>query len=167
MKPSMTARVKSYLDARRALGYKLHTEGGMLLNFARYADRTQHQSPLTSVLALRWATLPRRGDPLYRARRLEVVRVFAKYLATLEPATEIPPRHVLGPAHKQRRRPHFYTTAQILSLMSLHKGVNVKFPAILRIEAWLVEAICFRQTEHQVHVLQRRAGLPLYQVVDV
>ena len=118
MKPSMTARVKSYLDARRALGYKLHTEGGMLLNFARYADRTQHQSPLTSVLALRWATLPRRGDPLYRARRLEVVRVFAKYLATLEPATEIPPRHVLGPAHKQRRRPHFYTTAQILSLMS-------------------------------------------------
>ena len=117
MKPSMTTRVKSYLDARRAFGYKLQTEGGMLLNFARYADRAHHPLPLTASLALRWATLPQRCDPLYRARRLEVVRVFAKYLATLEPATEIPPRHVLGPAHR-RRRPHLYTTAQILSLMA-------------------------------------------------
>lgn len=117
MKPTMTARVKSYLDARRALGYKLHTEGGMLLNFARYADRTKHQGPMTSAFALRWATLPHRCEPLYWARRLEVVRVFAKYLAAFEPATEIPPRHVLGPAHK-RRRPHFYTNDQILTLMS-------------------------------------------------
>ena len=36
---SMLTRVEDYLRYRRALGYALRIEGGMLLNFARFADK--------------------------------------------------------------------------------------------------------------------------------
>jgi integrase len=112
----MLARVKAYLISRRALGYKLRTEGQMLLNFARFADRSDSHGPLTRALALRWATLPRGSDRHYHARRLEVVRVFAKHLAALETSTEIPSRHTLGPAHR-RSAPHLYSPAEIEQLL--------------------------------------------------
>lgn len=38
------------------------------------------------------ARLPVAGDPIYWARRLEIVRCFARYLAATEPCTELPPR---------------------------------------------------------------------------
>jgi site-specific recombinase XerD len=109
----MISRVKAYLVQRRAFGYKLRIEGQMLVN---YADRSGHKGPLTRAVALRWAALPHQADSLYRARRLEVVRVFAKHQAALEPGTEIPPRHILGVAHR-RRAPHIYSPAQIRQLL--------------------------------------------------
>jgi site-specific recombinase XerD len=112
----MISRVKAYLAHRRAFGYKLRIEGQMLLSFARYADRSGHRGPLTRAVALRWAALPHQADSLYRARRLEVIRVFAKHQVALEPGTEIPPRHIFGAAHR-RRAPHIYRLAQIHQLL--------------------------------------------------
>jgi len=103
MKRSMRARVRAYLEHRRALGFKLLVEGRMLEAFGRFSDRRGHRGPLTKEVAVRWAALPRRSDRLYRARRLEVVRTFARHQSALEPGTQIPPRHLFGPAH---RRPH-------------------------------------------------------------
>ncbi len=57
MKATMCSRVTAYLRLRRGFGYKLRIEGGMLQNFARYADRSGHRGPLTRELALRWAAL--------------------------------------------------------------------------------------------------------------
>jgi integrase len=116
MRTTMLSRVRAYLAQRRAFGYKLQTEGRMLLSFARYADRSGHRGPMTRTLALRWAALPRHADRLYHARRLEVLRVFARDQAGLEPGTEIPPRHAFGPAHR-RPIPHLYSPAQILQLL--------------------------------------------------
>jgi len=113
---SMLSRVQTYLEQRRALGYKLRTEGQMLINFARAADAAGHRGPLTRELALSWAGQPPRADRLYHARRLEVLRVFACHQVALEPATEIPPRHFFGPAHR-RQTPHLYSSAQIHHLL--------------------------------------------------
>jgi len=115
-KPTMTSRVQDYLRQRRALGYHLHREGRQLLNFARYADRTRHRGPLSTTLALRWATLPRAADPAYHARRLDIVRVFGRHQAVREPATQVPPRHVLGPAFR-RKTPHLFTARQLGQLL--------------------------------------------------
>jgi len=112
----MTSRVKDYLSRRRALGYKLYREGRQLLNFARYADQARHWGPLRTALALRWATLPRAADPAYHARRLNIVRVFARHQAALEPATQVPPRHLLGPDFR-RKTPHLFTTPQLRQLL--------------------------------------------------
>ena len=115
-KLTMTSRVQDYLSQRRALGYKLYREGRQLLNFARYADQSRHRGPLKAALALRWATLPRAVDPAYHARRLNIVRVFARHQAVIEPATQVPPRHVLGPDFR-RKAPHLFTPAQLRQLL--------------------------------------------------
>ena len=115
-KLTMTSRVRKYLSQRRALGYKLHREGRQLLNFARYADQSRHRGPLNTALALRWATLPQTADPAYRARRLHIVRVFARYQTILEPATQVPPRHILGPDFR-RKMPHLFTARQVRQLL--------------------------------------------------
>jgi integrase len=115
-KLTMTSRVQEYLSQRRALGYKLYREGRQLLNFARYADRSRHRGPLNAALALRWATLPQRVEPAYHARRLNIVRVFARHQAVTEPTTQVPPRHVLGPDFR-RKTPHLFTTRQLHQLL--------------------------------------------------
>lgn len=127
MKLTMQSRVEAYLAHRRVLGYRLRIEGQMLLNFARYADESGHRGPPTARLALSWATCLRDADPLYRARRLEVVRVFARHQSQMEPATEIPPAHVLGPAHR-RRRPHIYSDSQIRRLLLRARGLRSTLP---------------------------------------
>ncbi|HEY5811139.1 MAG TPA: hypothetical protein VIT23_00615, partial [Terrimicrobiaceae bacterium] len=87
---SMIAQVDDYLRYRRSLGYALRSEGGMLLNFARFADQCGHNGPLTRDLAIRWARLPVEADRLYWARRIEVLIGFARYRQIFDPQTEIP-----------------------------------------------------------------------------
>ena len=114
--PTMAHRVEEYLAYRRALGYQLKIEGQMLQSFARYADESGHRGPLTTELALRWARLPERRTRLYQARRLEVVRTLARYLAAREPGTEVPPRGLLGPAHA-RGPAYIFSEADIAALI--------------------------------------------------
>lgn len=116
MKATMLAKVRVYLAHRRALGFQLKCEGMQLQNFARYADRLGHRGPLTNRLAISWACLPKAADRLYWARRLEIVRTFAQRLAITEPRTQIPPRHLFGPAHR-RPSPHLYSSAQVQHLL--------------------------------------------------
>lgn len=118
IRATMVHRAEAYLAARRNLGFQLRVEGGELLRFARYADRSGHRGPITTEIALRWAQSAEEATPLYRARRLEVVRCFARHQAALEPDTEIPPPKLLGPAHR-RTQPHIYSEAQIRGLLRL------------------------------------------------
>lgn len=115
--PTMVDRVEEYLAYRHALGYQIRIEGQLLRSFARFADNEGHRGPLTTELALRWSRLPEKAARLYQARRLEIVRTLARYLAAREPGTEIPPRGLLGPAHA--RRPAFiYSEADIAALVA-------------------------------------------------
>ena len=121
--PTMAYRVEEYLAYRRALGYQVRIAGQMLRSFARHADESGHRGPLTTELALRWARLPEQAARLYQARRLEVVRTLAKYLAAREPGTEVPPRGLLGPAHA--RRPAFiYSAADIAALVKAAQALT-------------------------------------------
>src|SRR5262249_54417158 len=101
---------------RHALGYQVRIEGQLLRSFARFADGVGHRGPLTIELALRWSRLPEGAARLYQARRLEIVRTLARYLAVREPGTEIPPRGLLGPAHA-RRSAFIYSEADIAALV--------------------------------------------------
>jgi integrase len=114
---SMIAQVEDYLRYRRSLGYALRIEGGMLLNFARFADQSGHHGPLTRDLAIRWARLPVDADRLYWARRIEVLIGFARYRQIFDPQTQIPPRHLFGPAHR-RRTPYIYSCDQLQALVA-------------------------------------------------
>lgn len=98
------------------MGFELQNEGCRLLNFARHADALGHRGPLTTELAIRWACLPRKAERLYWASRLEIVRRFAKHLLLSEPRTQVPPRHLFGPAYR-RNPPHLYSSAEVRQLL--------------------------------------------------
>lgn len=114
---TMVKRAREYLAYRRKLGFELQIAGELLLQFARYADRSGHRGSLTTRLAVRWAMLPRKAHRSYWARRLDLVRCFAQYCAILDPGTEIPPRNILGPSYP-RTAPYIYTAAEIAGLLA-------------------------------------------------
>ena len=88
----------------------------MLENFARFADRSGQSGPLTKRLAIRWASSTKGASRPYRARRLDLIRSFAQYQVIFEPKTQIPPRHVFGPA-RRRVTPYIYRPDEIQELM--------------------------------------------------
>ena|SRR5437867_9580616 len=94
----MIQHVKQYLALRRAFGFQLNIAGEQLQDFARFADGAASGEPLKVELALRWAQSSPTGKQISAARRLLILRPLARYLRTIEPATEIPPNRVLGPA---------------------------------------------------------------------
>ena len=116
MKPTMLSRAQAYLAERRALGFQLKVQGNLLLDFARYADSHGPRGPLTSQLAIQWACLPKQAQRAYWAQRLAVVRLFAQHLWLTEPRTQLPPRHLFGPAFS-RHPPHLYTPGQIAHIL--------------------------------------------------
>lgn len=114
---TMLDLVDEYLVARRSLGYALRTEGAQLRGFARFADETGHNGPLTLALILRWVEIPGRRARRFPGRRLDCIRPFAQARAAIDPANEVPPRGLVGPP---RRRPvhRIYTDAQVARLVA-------------------------------------------------
>jgi hypothetical protein len=64
---------------RRILGFKLTTQGRHLMSFVCFCEEHGAEG-VTADLALEWATRTTRGsgDEVYQARRLDVVRIFAR-----------------------------------------------------------------------------------------
>ncbi len=86
-----------YLAMRRAMGSRLVRAEKLLVQFlTRLEERGQRgQTRLGIANAVAWATEPTGADPSWWAHRLGVVRGFATYLHTIDPATQIPPAHLL------------------------------------------------------------------------
>ncbi|MFF4259895.1 tyrosine-type recombinase/integrase [Streptomyces sp. NPDC001663] len=107
---------EEYLAMRRRLGFKLTTFGEKLMSFVSYLEHTG-VTVLTTEAALAWATdTPHSTDQVHWSRRLMVVRIFARHLKTLEPATEVPPDDAL-PHHYRRITPHLFTPAELSALL--------------------------------------------------
>jgi integrase len=111
-----------YLAHRRALGYRLVTDGYALVAFARFADRTAPRRPLTIAIALEWASR-RPAMAVTIANRLSMIRGFARYCSALDPRTQVPPfrlTHCIG----RRRAPHIFTDEQVRLLMRRTSGLE-------------------------------------------
>jgi hypothetical protein len=91
---SITPQLDHYLSVRRSLGYDLRTDERVLRRFARFAE--QETAPhIDTALFQRWeASLPNAGTST-RSARLRMVRLFAQWLSSLDPAHEVPPRGLL------------------------------------------------------------------------
>jgi integrase/recombinase XerD len=109
--------VEDYLRLRRSLGYKLDDHARLLRRFAAHLDAIGAEC-VTVELALSWALEPKvPPGSVVPWMRLLVVRGFARYMAGIDPRTEIPPTGLIR--FRQHRRPPFiYTDAEILALMA-------------------------------------------------
>lgn len=114
---TLREHAEQYLAMRRALGFKLTTWGPKLMGFISYLESRGHPV-VTTDAAVTWATSTPRGstDRVHWARRLDVVRIFARHLQTLEPATEIPPEDVLSRRY-WRVTPYLYSPSEIVALL--------------------------------------------------
>ena len=105
-----------YLQIRRRLGYAMPQDGRLLEGFVAFLEQAGAER-ITTELALTWARSPAGAHPHYWRQRLTVVRGFARHLATLDPASEIPSADLL-PGNRPRLTPHIYTDAEIVALMT-------------------------------------------------
>jgi integrase len=104
-----------YLAMRRALGFKLHSEGTALLAFVGFMEREKADT-IGTDLALAWAKLPMAAQPVWWAQRLSYVRGFARYCRGFDERTEIPPSWLL-PFPRRSPRPYFFTDENIETLL--------------------------------------------------
>jgi integrase len=111
-----------YLTLRRSLGYKLDRPEKLLGQFIAYLEAVG-TSTVTVSHALAWARLPANGNSNWWSHRLSVVRQFALYLRTLDPATEVPPTDLL-PWSAHRATPYLYTDAEVEALIAAAEGLR-------------------------------------------
>lgn len=109
----LTRAIDSYLAVRRAAGFALAADAGLLRNFARFAtDRSE--SHVRRQTAIEWAT--QAPSPYQRERRLGMVRRFVSHVRAEDPAHEPIPRHVF--AHKRMRRlPYLFSAGELQQLL--------------------------------------------------
>ena len=107
--------VADYLTVRRSLGFRLARPEKLLAQFAGYLEQAG-AATVTTEHALAWAVLPG-GHPSWHAYRLAVIRGFAAWLRTTDPAAEIPPAGLI-PYRKPRATPYLYTDDEIAALIA-------------------------------------------------
>lgn len=130
MKPFVSCfaeRLSAYVGMRRNLGCVFQLQAYILGKFDRYAFEHGHQGPLTSELVFDFATANADVSPFEQARRYQVLRNFANYLAVYEPATP-----VLDPlaVRAARTRPpaHIYSGAELDQLLTEARQVSHRHP---------------------------------------
>jgi len=121
----LQARSDDYLAERRRLGFELNTMGLALASFTRYVARVRHRGPLTADVMADWARQDKAQShsPGTGARRLRLLRPFARWLRQFEPRTEVPDESVFGPV-PGRVAPHIYREAEIVELLAAARQLN-------------------------------------------
>lgn len=97
------------------LGYRLVRPEKLLGQFLDHLDAADAHT-VTVDLALAWARLPAGGDLNWWAHRLSVLRGFATYLHTLDPAHEVPAADLLA-WRPRRATPYLYSDADVTALI--------------------------------------------------
>ena len=114
---SLGERLAEYLRIRRQLGFELKAAGHTLEDFVAFLDRSGAER-ITTDLAVRWACQPVGVSARYLSLRLGMVRGFARYVATIDPDTEIPSKDLL-PGPVTRITPYLYSDREIRDLMAV------------------------------------------------
>lgn len=126
-----------YLTVRRAMGFRLDRAEKLLGQFTDYLDQCG-SGTVTIEHALVWATQPA-GAQWWHAMRLSAVRGFARYLHTLDPATQVPPPGLI-PGRSQRATPYLYSDNDIRAVIAAatllkHPMLAATYPALIAVLA--------------------------------
>ena len=109
------AAMEDYLRIRRRLGFEMPQDGRLLEGFVEFLEQAGAER-ITTELALAWARKPVDAHPHSWRQRLRVARGFARHLATIDPASEVPSTDLL-PGHRPRIAPYIYSDSEIAALM--------------------------------------------------
>jgi integrase/recombinase XerD len=114
---ALRANVTDYLATRRAMGFKVEGLSKLLLSFVAFCE-ARGATRVQNDLAVQWATARIKvpvSDALL-ARRMDAVRIFARYQYALDPATEIP-AEALGSRRYRPKEPNVFSERSPLFLL--------------------------------------------------
>jgi integrase/recombinase XerD len=119
---ALSTTLNDYLALRRGLGHQLADAARLLPRFVAWMDATG-RTTVTTAAAVEWAQQPEAepGTTVW-SRRMGAVRGYARFLAGIDPATEVPPLGLL-PYRKRWRPPFIYSTADIAALLHAAAGL--------------------------------------------
>lgn len=114
---ALVQHAEQYLRLRRALGHQLDDAHRLLPRFVAYLDSIG-ASAVTIEAALFWVRRPD-VDPANSvwSRRMTVVRGFARHMAGIDPATEIPPLGLVT-FRQHWRTPFIYSDQNVEALIA-------------------------------------------------
>ena len=116
-----------YLALRGALGYRLAQDGQLLRDFAEHLDAGGARY-LTAEAAVAWATAPAGVSPYWHWYRLHPIRMFSRYLHTLDHRHELIPQGLL-PGQYTRAAPYIFTSGEVTALMQAAGRLGRRLPA--------------------------------------
>ena len=122
---ALAQHLDEYLQLRRTLGHKLADAHRLLPRFVTYLD--EHDAEFVTIeAALAWSLEPIVPvGSVVPADRLMVVRGFARYLKTIDPAAQVPPADLL-PARTRRATPYIYSDADVAAPLQRPDGPGVE-----------------------------------------
>ena len=113
---SLWDHLRQYVAARRALGTQLREPAKTLSGFIQFLGRKKAKF-ITIPLALDWSQQSKNVQRATCARKLSMVRQFARWLSVIEPRHQVPPPRLLNVRHR-RNKPHIYSEQEIARLMT-------------------------------------------------
>jgi len=113
---SLQDHLRQYVAARRVLGTQLREPARTLSGFIRFLARKKSKF-ITTSLALEWSQQSKNVQRATWARKLSMVRQFARWLSVIEPRHQVPPPRLLNVRHR-RNKPHIYSDQEIARLMA-------------------------------------------------
>jgi integrase/recombinase XerD len=116
MTTTLRAALADYLALRRGLGYGLVRDEKLLDQLLDWLE-PQGRERITVADALAWVWLPEAASASWLRMRMRVVRGFAGYLHTVDPAQEVPPPGLVS-GRVDRAVPYLYCDTEIAALMA-------------------------------------------------
>jgi integrase len=113
---SLREHLSQYIAARRALGTQLREPAKTLAKFVQFLRRKKARF-ITVPLALEWSQQSKNVQRATWARKLSMVRQFARWLSVIEPRHQVPPPRLLNVRHR-RSKPYIYSDQEMAGLMA-------------------------------------------------
>ena len=107
--------IDSYLQLRRAAGFQLRYTEVLLKEFACFAAE-RGQVRIKADTAIAWAS--RATSLKQRARRLNSLILFARYIRAEDADHQVPPNGVFAHHPRSRPLPHIFTPTQIAAILA-------------------------------------------------
>lgn len=111
----LSAAIASYLAARRAAGFQLKDQEGVLRDFSGFAS-AKGDIFVQARTVLEWARA-RQGSPLRSCIRVRTVVHLARYLRAEDERHEVPPEGAFGRHRPRRRVPFIFTPEHVKALV--------------------------------------------------
>jgi integrase/recombinase XerD len=128
---TLRENVADYLATRRALGFKAEGLSKLLRSFVAFSE-ARGATRVQNNLAVEWATATVKvpvHDALF-ARRMDAVRIFARYQHALDPATQIPPEAMCGRRRYRPKEPNVFSEPEVLRLLAATETLSPRFKAV-------------------------------------